>query len=135
MECTKCGVTLCEKNLIREHYSKKIRTICKQCKTNVRSCSYKYTTDILTILSRKKAREIANIIYHNKSSTKKQQLSYRIKFSKRNRKNRTMLLTDGYISTLLNSNFGLLYNEITPELIEVKRNQIILKRCLKQINS
>jgi hypothetical protein len=42
---------------------------------------------------------------------------------------------DAYISTLLYSNFGLLCKDITPELIEVKRNQLILKRWLKQTNS
>ena len=135
MECTKCGVTLCEKNWLLQHSSKKLRPDCKQCITNVISCSYKYTSDVLTKLSRKKARKIANIIYHNKETTKKQQLSYNIKYAKINRKNRSMLLTDGYISTLLYSNFGLLCKDITPEIIEVKRNQLILKRWLKQTNS
>ena len=103
-ECFKCGVILCDKN----HYKsdgKASNTQCKHCRNNQKSCRLTYSEEI--------SKKITN--------TKK----------KASATERCLSLTDTTIKNYLR-HVGYNYHEVTPEMIEIKRKQLLIKRELRK---
>lgn len=127
--CTKCGVVLCEKNW---HYhissgkskNRNLASTCRHCYRNFTSCRYNYEDKELHKLSRKNANSIsANLQYRNNSNYRER------------RKAIVPNLSDDYVKSRLNRSMGFKSSEISQELIQIKREQLKLKRLKKQWKS
>ena len=113
--CKKCGVTLCNKN---EVYKNKLllKVICKHCaRKGAKACQYIYDDPKLEKLSREVNKRLSK------------EMAY--KNTTRERKS----LDEKYIRYLLTGDpkINLNYDQISPELIEIKRKQVRTIRELK----
>lgn len=131
--CKKCGVSLCDKNKIK--IKKHIRIVCKSCHNNTNYCTVIYNSEELNILSKKICKK------YNHSKAKKKYYrnnilkykEYHKEYQKEYQKEKSKILSDYYIKrTLLIHDKMLSSKNITPELIELKRKQLILKRNVKK---
>lgn len=129
MECIKCGVTLCKKNWELVRSKKKPCLKCRHCTHHNVSCFYKYDTEELNIFSKKRASLINTRIWQIKNPKAHK------KMSKVQNDRAINSISYSYAKGILTKHHKVPEENITLELIEVKRNQIKLKRCLKQINN
>lgn len=129
METKICKTCNIEHNL--DNYNKN-RLVCKTCSRN--ECKVYYNNN-------KEKSKIRNIEWHSKNKEKhrirvskwllnnpeKAKLIHKYAFEKY-LKNSRLLLKDSYIKRILIQNTKLKAKDITPELIELKRKQLTLKR-------
>jgi hypothetical protein len=142
-ECKQCGVKLCDKNELYivsavNHKSAK----CKTCTYGYKSCKVVYPTEELQILSKKnnirlnlKIDKVRNPEVYKaalKVTLEKYKDKYTVNQKVYSKKQRTAL-GDVYIKQRIAGNHKLNVQQITPELIEVKRKQLELIRTIKQI--
>jgi len=141
-ECKSCGVQLSEKNesIIKSQINNRA-TRCKSCVYGTNFCLYIYPTKELEKLSIVQSRVLRNKLYRKKyperikCGVKKSQLKYQEKYYKKAALKNTEFretLHDTYVRTrILQTIPDLTYEDITPELIEIKRKQLLIKREFK----
>jgi phosphomevalonate kinase len=153
--CNKCGVTLCDKNVLFGYYNnnKYFLSICKACKNNRKLCNYNYECSELQKLSKKRTKyidakliaskdvtyKIRRLITYRKSHNKNKESrnKYSLDYFNKNKesicikqKNMRDSLSDAYIKQLFRYSFGLKAREtsLPEELIVLKREQVKLYR-------
>jgi hypothetical protein len=141
-ECKSCGVKLSEKNecIIKSKINNRA-TRCMSCVYSKTYCTYQYSIPKFEELSKIQCRIIGRSLYKKrnlekvKQSAKNSFLKYKDKYYKNAAFKQTYLretLNNTYVrSRILQTIPGLTYNDVTPELIEIKRKQILIKRNLK----
>jgi hypothetical protein len=103
-ECFKCGVILCDKN----HYKsdgKASNTQCKHCRNNQKSCRVSYPKDICKKITNTRQRNSAKL--------------------------RVDALYDNVVKNYLR-HVGYTTDVISPEMIEIKKKQLLIKRELRK---
>lgn len=143
--CKKCGIELCEKN---ESYNTKVtgqkyrRTTCKTCTFDTRVCRISYEDPLLDALSIKQRKFLQHKIDFARNPewiAERSRLSYykhkeeRLAYNKAKQKEERLTLDDQYIKKLLAHSKNALfssYNQLTPEIIEIKKKQIEVFRKL-----
>ena len=120
-DCTKCGVTLSDKNKahVRKYKNGTFAksSVCKHCKSKASFCFYNYEDSEIEKLSLKRNKDIARQIswYKNGDIYRKRDVLYKKKL--------TADLHDKYITKVLLGD-GYSKQEITPKLIESRRAQL-----------
>lgn len=129
--CKTCGIEICEKNktTIKTKSKNYIANSCMSCVKNRKFCSLHYESKELEKLSIKRSKQLSKDKwkYYNKAKV----ISYKT-VQKQKQKEVVTNLGDNYIKMLINrehDNFA--YNKITPELINLKRKEVLIKRKLK----
>jgi len=113
--CKKCGVTLCNKNEIYKN-SVLLKVICKHCaRKGAKMCQYIYDDPKLEKLSREVNKKLCQKLARKNTKTERKNLDQKYI--------RYLLIADNKIS--------LNYDQITPELIEIKKKELLIKRELK----
>jgi hypothetical protein len=141
-ECNSCGVQLSEKNehIIKSRVNNRA-TRCSSCVYGTNYCLYVYPTKELEELSKVQCKVIRRKLYKKKNFerikyyTKRSFLKYKNKYYKKSASKSTKFretLHDTYVRTrILQTIPGLIYEDVTSELIEIKRKQLLIKRKLK----
>ena len=132
--CIKCGIFLCTKNEIFVYCNKRKRTyrqnVCRSCKTNGLSCRLTYDDSKLEALSLSRYNAITTR-FSRQRHIEKRKLYQNLK----SLVERETLDNRYIIKSLLHSTKIKLFEsveQITPEIIEVKRKQLIVQRELKK---
>lgn len=131
--CKKCNITLCEKNeMLYKRSYKGVKYFlnmgqCKACHSKTSFCKYKYEDPILNDYSLIQYKRVARKVHHFKNAEE-----YRV----RNRefaRNAIFNISDNYSRLCLLSHpyLNLERSDITPEMIEIHKKQLIVKRKLK----
>ena len=154
-QCSKCGYNVPIQyfnDIQREHVLKTgIKTytyksnICISCisgyTTDIKMCRVKYPTEELEILSHKRNIALRAQKWRNKNKEKSREASRKCynnlkeKIAATNKMHSEDLTDRGVKRSLLGSRHKLKAKEITPELIELQRNQLKLYRDVKKITS
>lgn len=132
--CKKCNVTLCEKNeMLYKRSYKGVQYflnmgVCGSCHGRPSNfCRYKYADPIL---------DECSILQQKRIDKKMHRLRHLEKFRARQRefqKNTRVNISNDYsiICLLSSTNLNLTKSDITPEMIEIHKKQLIIKRELK----
>jgi hypothetical protein len=132
--CKKCNITLCEKNeMLYERSYKGVKYSlnmgqCKACHSKTSFCKYKYEDPILNEYSLIEYKRVAKKLHHFRNAE-----TYKAR-SREFARNAILNISDDYSRLCLLSHpyLDLKRSDITPEMIELHRKQLIVKRKLKK---
>jgi hypothetical protein len=142
-ECKQCGVELCDKNelyIVSEVNHKSAK--CKTCTYDYKSCKVVYPNTTLQELSKIKNKRL-NLKLNKVRNPEVYKEALKATFTKNKDKyaaiqkvyahKQRVELGDVYVKRRIVSSFKFGVNNVTPELIEIKRKQLELIRTIKQI--